>query len=133
MNNEKLTLQFIKTLTDKTLKNEISWEYLDLEDKHQLAYNLDLADEHPFTPHEYIYAFNRDESFSFTSDDQNINVVIYCSSDDDYPTLKIVPFTFRNILTVDESVYLSALVELLNAIKKQFPNPYDFMDTFIKN
>lgn len=133
MNNEQLTMQFIKSLTEKTLKNEILWEYLDSEDKHQLAYNLDLVELNPFDPILNEYKFNRDESFSFTLDEQNMNIVIYSTLGDDYPVLIVAPFTFRHILTIDDPAYLSALVELLNAIKRQFPNPYDFMDSFIKN
>lgn len=132
MNNERLTLQFIKSLTERTLKNQISWQYLDSEDKHQLAYNLELVYRDPYN--DYVsYNFNTDESFSFTSDEQNMNIVLYTSEDDNALNLIIVPFTFKHILKIDGSEYLSALVELLNAIKRQFPNPYDFMENFIKD
>ncbi|NLI89770.1 MAG: hypothetical protein GX366_05115 [Epulopiscium sp.] len=136
MSNEKLTIDFINSLLHKTLSNKIHWGYLDEESEYQLAYNLDLT-ELAFNAFDIESSkespiFDIDNSFYFTSKEQNMNVVLYTDLEDGYLHLIVVPFTYRNKLTIDSPQYISALTQLLNAIKKQFPNPYDFMDEFIK-
>lgn len=131
MNDSKLVLNFIKSLTEKTLKNQIAWEYLDDDSNEELAYNLNLSTTSP-SPREYVHNFNTDESFCSFHNEQNISMVLLKDLEDNLHLI-IAPFTYKNILTISDIEYVAPLTELLNAVKKQFPNPFDFMENFLKD
>lgn len=133
MNETKLVYSFLNSLIQKTTNNEIRWNYLDDEFNRDLIDNIGLIEYNPIDDSHYIFDFNVDSSFIFSHEDQNIHVLLVTDYEDNFPSLQIVPFTYRQIMTIDDSEYTATLTKLLNAVKRQFPNPHDFMESFIKN
>lgn len=139
--------KFLRVLTAKTRNNSTKWEYLIdnellkeslfLEEKHNSAEDIISAvSRHTSTilgtsslPKQPTY-FNEDNSFCFCDANSNTYAVLIKSTDNKI-SLWIVPSTFRNILKLEEKEYGDLLISLLNAVKKQFPNPDDFIDQYL--
>jgi len=126
MNDELLTINFLKSLIKKTSSGKLQWEYLDEEINDDLVIELDLKG--PEGPD-----FDTDNAFAIRMPDQNVSIVVYRGDFPNAIVMHVVPNTKKNILTIHEAIYIALLTELLNTIKRQFPSPYDFMEQFIKD
>ena len=127
---------FLEKLTKKTLSGKMDWKYL--ADSPSLAssleltqYNIDTAEE--FDPDCTYY--DPDNSFYFEDFSENMTTILYTevtSLDIEEVYLLLVPTTRRDILKIGIS-YRKSLVHLRNSIKKNFPNPEDYIDSFLND
>lgn len=122
---------FLLNLIEKSKQQQIRWKYLD--SNIDLCRGMHLYQEALINK---IYSnmdkfyFDVERSYYVEFPKENMFIALIVKTGSAESELHIIPNTFKNVLVLGFSDYGDSLTRLANIIKRQFPNPEDFIASF---